>query len=102
MVAAKASPVTYVSCGDALTLAFLVSGDPGRSSRRPRVRSLSEAMARAGVPGRVEILPGKAHGLVGENNAKATAETFSNSFEAGHAEAPGADVVDDPPTLPLK
>ena len=37
---------------------------------------LSAALSEAGVPGRVEIAPGTAHGLVGEENRKATAETF--------------------------
>jgi acetyl esterase/lipase len=72
--AARASPLTYVSRGDAPTLAFLVSGDPIVPSTQGT--KLSEALTKAGVPGRVEIARGASHGLVGEANVKATAETF--------------------------
>jgi acetyl esterase/lipase len=73
-VAARASPLTYVSRGDAPTLAFLVSGDP--IVPLTQGTKLSEALTKAGVPGRVVIVPGASHGLAGEANAKATAETF--------------------------
>jgi acetyl esterase/lipase len=73
-VAAKASPVSYVSRGDAPTLAFLASGDPIVPSTQGA--KMSEALARAGVPGRVVIVRSKTHGLAGEDQAKATAETF--------------------------
>ena len=52
-VAARASPLRYVSPGDAPTLAFLVSGDPVVPSSQGT--KLAAVLAKAGVPGRVEI-----------------------------------------------
>ena len=73
-VAARASPLTYVSRGDAPTLAYLSSGDPIVPATQGA--KLSQALTKAGVPGRVVIVRGKTHGLAGEDQAAATAETF--------------------------
>ena len=56
----KASPVTYVSPGDAPMLLFQGTKDPLVPWQQ--AVSMLEALTKAGVPGRVELLPGASHG----------------------------------------
>jgi len=55
-----ASPVTYVSPGDAPMLLFQGTKDPLVPWQQ--AVSMLEALTKAGVPGRVELLPGASHG----------------------------------------
>jgi dienelactone hydrolase len=60
-VAARASPVTHVSKGDAPILTF--QGTSDQFVPHSQAIALAEAQARAGVPGRVELLIGARHGF---------------------------------------
>jgi acetyl esterase/lipase len=59
----KASPITYVNAGDAPTLMFFGTKDPlidvGNAMQ------MCEALTKAGVPGRCELLLGASHGWGG-------------------------------------
>ncbi|MFO0904365.1 MAG: alpha/beta hydrolase [Pirellulales bacterium] len=61
--ARRASPVTYVSKGDAPLLMFQGTRDP--LVPHTQAYRMIEAMTRAGVPGRVEIMLNAAHGWAG-------------------------------------
>ena len=56
----RASPVTYVSPGDAPVLTYQGTKDP--LVPHDQAVALVEAMTKAGVPGRVELLIGASHG----------------------------------------
>ena len=56
----RASPVTYVSPGDAPILTYQGTKDP--LVPHDQAVALVEAMTKAGVPGRVELLIGASHG----------------------------------------
>jgi acetyl esterase/lipase len=56
----RASPVTYVSSGDAPILTYQGTQDP--LVPHDQAVALAEAMTKAGVPGRVELLIGASHG----------------------------------------
>ena len=56
----RASPVTYVSSGDAPILTYQGTKDP--LVPHDQAVALVEAMTKAGVPGRVELLIGASHG----------------------------------------
>jgi acetyl esterase/lipase len=58
-----ASPVTYVSQGDAAMLLFQGTADPLVPYNQAMV--MGEAMAKAQVPGRVEVIMNAAHGWGG-------------------------------------
>jgi acetyl esterase/lipase len=73
-LAAKASPRTYVSRGDAPTLTFQGTKDP--LVPFTQAIKLAEAMTAAGVPGRVELLVGAQHGWGGAELERTRAETF--------------------------
>jgi len=62
--AAKASPLTFVSKGDAPVLTFQGTKDP--LVPHSQALKLADAMTTAGVPGRVEILVGAGHGWGGD------------------------------------
>ncbi len=55
----EASPLTYVNAGDAPLLCFFGSADPLVSY--DQAFGISDALAKAGVPGRVELLLGAGH-----------------------------------------
>ncbi len=63
--ARKASPLTYVSAGDAAILTFQGTKDP--LVPYTQAIKLGEAQTAAGVPGRVELLVGAGHGWNGED-----------------------------------
>lgn len=73
--AAKASPVTFVTSDDPPILTFQGTKDP--LVPHTQAEALVDAMTRAGVPGRAELLIGKGHGW-GEPEMRHTlAETFA-------------------------
>jgi acetyl esterase/lipase len=59
----QASPLTYINKGDAPLLCFFGSKDPLVSYDQAFV--IGDALAKAGIPGRVELLLGAGHGWVG-------------------------------------
>jgi acetyl esterase/lipase len=73
-LAAKASPVTFVSAGDAPVLVFQGTRDP-LVPHSQSVRLL-ERLAAAGVPGRIEFLLGAGHDWQEEEWEHAIEETF--------------------------
>jgi acetyl esterase/lipase len=73
-LAAKASPITYVSKDDAPVLTFQGTKDP--LVPPTQATRLAEAMTKAGVPGRVELLLGAAHGWGEPELGRTKAETF--------------------------
>lgn len=73
-LAARASPLTFVSRGDAPVLLFQGTADelvPDTQTLR-----FARAMTVAGVPGRVELLVGARHGFGGAEYEEAMGETF--------------------------
>jgi len=56
-----ASPITYVNQGDAPMLLF--QGTTDRLVPWQQAVSMADALTQAGVPGRIELLPGLGHGL---------------------------------------
>jgi acetyl esterase/lipase len=76
----RASPATYADKGDAPMLLFQGTSDPlvptGQATR------MADAMHKAGVPGRVELLVGAAHGWGGAELTRTAAATFA--FFAEH------------------
>lgn len=82
-LAAKASPITFVDRGDAPVLLFQGTSDelvPESGALR-----FAQALTRAGVPGRVELLLGAKHGFAGEEYDEAMSEAFG--FFARHLKA---------------
>jgi acetyl esterase/lipase len=86
--AAKASPLTYVSEGDAPVLTFQGTKDP--LVPFTQAIKLAEAMTSAGVPGRVELLVGAQHGWGGAEMERTRSETFRffDRYLKGGADAP--------------
>ena len=74
-LAAKASPLTYVSKDDAPVLTFQGTRDP--LVPPTQATKLAQAMTAAGVPGRVELLVGAQHGWGGPELERTKAETFA-------------------------
>ena len=74
-VAKKASPITYVTKGDAPTLTFQGTKDP--LVPHTQATKLADAMTAAGVPGRVELLVGASHGWGGPEMKHTIDETFA-------------------------
>jgi acetyl esterase/lipase len=74
-VATQASPLTYVSSGDAPVLTFQGTKDPLVPPNQ--ATRLSDAMTAAGVPGRVDLLIGAGHGWGGDDLKWTMAETFA-------------------------
>jgi len=71
----KASPVTYVSKGDAPMLLFQGTKDP--LVPHSQALAMLDAMTAAGVPGRVELLPGAQHGWGGPEAARTEEATYA-------------------------
>lgn len=61
----RASPITYVSKNDAPTLIFQGTKDPLVPHTQATV--YADALTKAGVPGRVELLLGAGHGWLGKD-----------------------------------
>ena len=74
-LAARASPLTYVTRDDAPVLTFQGTKDP--LVPPTQATKLAEAMTAAGVPGRVELLVGAQHGWGGSELERTKAETFA-------------------------
>ncbi len=74
-LAAKASPRSYLSAGDAAILTFQGTKDPLVPHTQAVV--LADAMTAAGVPGRVELMVGAGHGWDGPEMDHTRAETFA-------------------------
>ena len=72
---AQASPLTYVSKGDAPILTFQGTKDP--LVPHTQAAKLADAMTAANVAGRVELLVGASHGWGGDELAHTRAETFT-------------------------
>ena len=73
--ARKASPLTYVSEGDAPTLTFQGTKDP--LVPYSQAIKLNDAQTAKGVPGRVELLVGVGHGWGGDDLAHTMGETLA-------------------------
>lgn len=70
----QASPLTYVTAGDAPLLIFQGTKDP--LVPHTQAYRMADALTNAGVPGRVELLLGAGHGWGGELLDHTTAETI--------------------------
>jgi dipeptidyl aminopeptidase/acylaminoacyl peptidase len=78
----QASPLTYVSKGDAPLLCFFGTKDPLVS--HDQAYQITDALTNAGVPGRVELLIGSGHGWGGqelERTMEATLEFFDQHLK---------------------
>ena len=73
-LAAKASPVTYLSRDDAAILTFHGTKDPLVPYNQ--ATKLAEAMSKAGLPGRVELLIGAGHGWTGPEMKRTMTDTY--------------------------
>jgi acetyl esterase/lipase len=69
----RASPITYVSAGDAPLLIFQGTKDP--LVPHSQAYRMTDALTKAGVPGRVEMLIGAGHGWGGAELERTWAET---------------------------
>jgi acetyl esterase/lipase len=73
-LAAKASPITFLSKDDAAILTFHGTKDPlvpfNQSTK------LADAMSRVGLPGRVELLVGAGHGWTGPEMKRTMNDTY--------------------------
>jgi acetyl esterase/lipase len=74
-LAAKASPRSYVTKDDPPILTFQGTKDP--LVPHTQAIELADAMTAAGVPGRVELMVGSAHGWGGRELDHTLAETFT-------------------------
>lgn len=77
-----ASPVTYVNEGDAPML--LYQGTKDRLVPHTQAYEMADALTKAGVPGRVELLLGADHGWAGkelEHTLKGTTEFFAQHLK---------------------
>ena len=72
--ATKASPITFISKDDAPTLTFQGTKDP--LVPYTQAIKLADAMDKAGVSGRVELLIGASHGWSGAELSRTVSETF--------------------------
>jgi dipeptidyl aminopeptidase/acylaminoacyl peptidase len=70
-----ASPLTYVSPGDAPMLLFQGTRDP--LVPHTQAYAMIEAMTRYSIPGRVELLVNGSHGWGGADLEHTTAQTFA-------------------------
>ncbi len=73
--AAKASPLTFVTPDDPPILTFQGTKDP--LVPHTQAEKLTDAMSKAGVPGRTELLIGKGHGWGDPEMRHTLAETFA-------------------------
>jgi acetyl esterase/lipase len=74
-VAAKASPLTFVTSDDPPILTFQGTKDP--LVPYSQAEKLTAAMAKSGVPGRTELLIGAGHGWGGSEITRTMSETFA-------------------------
>ncbi len=74
-VAAKASPLTFVTPDDPPVLTF--QGTKDNLVPHTQAEKLTDAMTKAGVPGRTELLIGKGHGWGDPEMRHTLAETFA-------------------------
>jgi dienelactone hydrolase len=74
----KASPLTYISKGDAPTLCFFGTKDPLINSDQAQL--ISDALTSAAVPARVELIIGAGHGWGGAE-AQRTLEAAMGFFD---------------------
>jgi acetyl esterase/lipase len=78
----QASPLTYINKGDAPLLCFFGSKDPLVSYDQAFV--IGDALAKAGIPGRVELLLGAGHGWGGpelDRTMEATVDFFDQHLK---------------------
>ncbi len=78
----KASPITYISKGDAPLLCFFGTQDPLISY--DQAFEMTDALAKAGVKGRVEMLLGAGHGWMGpelDRTMEATVDFFDRYLQ---------------------
>ncbi len=73
--AAEASPLTFVSKGDAPILTFQGTKDP--LVPHTQATKLADKMSAVGIPGRVELLVGAGHGWGGDEMKRTLDETFA-------------------------
>ena len=73
-LAAKASPVTYLSKDDAAILTFHGTRDPLVPHNQST--KLADAMSRIGLPGRIELLVGAGHGWTGPEMRRTMDDTY--------------------------
>ena len=73
--ACQASPLTFVSKGDAPILTFQGTKDP--LVPHSQATKLADALSNAGVPGRVELLIGAGHGWGGDDMKRTLADMFA-------------------------
>jgi acetyl esterase/lipase len=73
-LARQASPVTYVSAGDAPMLLFQGTRDP--LIPNTQAYRMAEALTAAGVPGRVELILGGGHGWGGDELKRSIEQMF--------------------------
>lgn len=86
----RASPITYVTSGDAPTLIFQGTKDP--LVPHTQATKYADALTAAGVPGRIELLIGAGHGWIGkdlERTKQQHMEFFSQQLEHEAAVAKG-------------
>ena len=86
----RASPATYVGAGDAAMLLF--QGTKDVLVPHTQAYKMADALAKAGVPGRVEILVGAGHGWGGydmERTFAATYEFFDRQLKPAPKPAAG-------------
>jgi dipeptidyl aminopeptidase/acylaminoacyl peptidase len=70
----QASPITYVSAGDAPLLMF--AGTKDSLVPYDQAFQMTKALDEAGVPGRVELLIGAGHGWAGKEMERTLRATF--------------------------
>ena len=70
----QASPITYVSSGDAPTLLFFGTRDP--LVPYDQAFQITKALTNAGVPSRVEMIVGAGHGWSGRDMDRTLDETW--------------------------
>jgi len=71
----KASPLTYVNAGDAPTL--LIQGTKDVLVPWTQATYMADALTKAGVYGRVDLILGAGHGWAGEEMKRTADETFA-------------------------
>lgn len=84
----RASPITYVNAGDAPMLLYQGTKDP--LVPHDQAVRMADALTKAGVPGRVELILGAGHGWAGAEmarSAEGTMRFFEEYLKAKKAEA---------------
>jgi dipeptidyl aminopeptidase/acylaminoacyl peptidase len=73
-LAAKASPITYLTRDDGPILTFHGTKDP--LVPHSQATKLAEAMTKVGIHGRTELIIGAGHGWTGKELRRTMAETY--------------------------